>query len=429
MVAHLRQPAARRRFPGNYQHRVRRPVYPSRGISARISTLAVFSGRLVKIERVTCRVVNFPLEREFRPAWARGRNQPNLLMVLIEVATDDGLVGIGAAHGGLEAAITIERFVAPYFVGQDPTYIEKLVPVLRATEILGAPVYCMETPLWDLVGKIAGLPVARLWGGYSDRVTAYCATAEVRAPSQRGEDVQRRRAEGYRAVKFRFHLEDPREDVKVVEAVRTAVGDRIEIMVDANQAGVEPGHGGHHTWGFPMALTIARELESMNVRWLEEPLPRHDYDGLRRLRDKLDRLPIAGGEDNHGLHEFKLLIDRGCYDILQPDALLSEGVGQMRKIAALAELAGLEMAPHTWGNGVGLMANLHLAAAIPNCPFLEFPHDPPSGWTAAARDQMLMEKLIIDRQGCVRVPDRPGFGLMLDEERIARYTVSTHTVG
>ncbi|OLC45271.1 MAG: hypothetical protein AUH80_09060 [Chloroflexi bacterium 13_1_40CM_4_65_16] len=382
----------------------------------------------MKIERITCRVVDFPLEREFHPAWARGRNQPDLLMVLIEVGTDAGLTGLGAAHAGPEAAVTIERFVAPYFIGEDPMYVERLVPILRDTEILGAPVYCMEMPLWDIVGKAANLPVAKLWGGCSDGVTAYCATAEVRSPERRVEDVQRMLGEGYRAVKFRFHLPDPREDLKVVEAVRAAVGDRIDIMVDANQAGVEPGHGGHRMWGFPIALTVARELQRMGVRWLEEPLPRHDYDGLRRLRDKLDTLPIAGGEDNHGLHEFKLLIDRGCYDILQPDALLSEGVGQMRKIAALAEVAGLELAPHTWGNGIGLMANLHLAAAIPNCPFLEFPHDPPSGFTAAARDQMLLEPLTIDSDGVVRVPDRPGFGLVLDEERIARYTVSTHTV-
>src|SRR4029077_2984004 len=121
----------------------------------------------------------------------------------------------------------------------------------------------------------------------------------------------------------------------------------------------------------------------MRVCWLEETLPRHDYRGLRRLWGKLENLPIAGGGDNHGLHEFNLLHDRGCYDTLQPDALLSEGVGQMRKVAALAEASGLEVAPHTWGNGIGLMANLHLAAAIPNCPFLEFPDDPPSGFTAA----------------------------------------------
>ena len=383
----------------------------------------------MKITGIRCRVVDLPLEREFHPAWARGRNQPNILMVVVEVTTDEGITGITAAHAGVEAAIAVERFVAPYFVGEDPLYIERLVPVLRDAEILAAPVYCMEMALWDIAGKKAGMPVARLWGGFSDRVAAYCATAEVRTPERRVEDVHRMLDEGYRAVKFRFHLADPRDDLKVVEAVRVAVGDRIEIMVDANQAGVEPGHGGHLTWGFATALAIARELERMRVRWLEEPLPRHDYDGLRRLRDRLDTLPIAGGEDNHGLHEFKLLIDRGCYDILQPDALLSEGVGQMRKIAALAEAYDLEMAPHTWGNGIGLMANLHLAAAIPNCPYLEFPHDPPSGWTAAARDQMMVHALTIDGDGCVRVPDRPGFGVVLDEERIARHTVATHTVG
>src|SRR5207249_2829667 len=305
VVAHVRPRTARPGFQGHHQHRIRRPLRPGRGIRPRIRAIALLRAGLMKIDRITCRVVDFPLDREFHPAWARGRNQPNLLMVLIEVDTDDGLTGIGAAHAGLEAAVTIERFVAPYFIGQDPMHVESLVPVLRDTEILGAPVYCMETTLWDIVGKAAD----------------------------------------------------------------------------------EPGHGGPRAWGFAMALTIARELQRMRVRWLEEPLPRHDYDGLRRLRDRLDTLPIAGGEDNHGLHEFKLLIDRGCYDILQPDALLSEGVGQMRKVAALAEVAGLEVAPHTWGNGIGLLANLHLAAAIPNCPFLEFPHDPPSGWTAAARDQ------------------------------------------
>ena len=147
----------------------------------------------MKIDSITCRVVDFPLEREFHPAWARGRNQPDLLMVLIEVVTDDGVKGIGAAHAGLEAAITIERFVAPYFLGQDPTHVERLVPVLRDTEILGAPVYCMEMTLWDIIGKVAGLPVARLWGGFSDRVVAYCATAEVRSPQQRVDDVLRRR--------------------------------------------------------------------------------------------------------------------------------------------------------------------------------------------------------------------------------------------
>jgi D-galactarolactone cycloisomerase len=380
----------------------------------------------MKIVRVTSRVVDFPLEDEFHPAWARGRNQPNLLMVLLEVETDDGVVGYGAAHAGVEAAIAVERFVAPYFVSRDPTEIERLAAVLRDAEILGPPVYAMEIPLWDIVGKVANLPVYKLWGGHSDRVLAYCATAEVRTPERRVRDVRAFADEGFRAVKLRFHNANPRDDLHVVEAIRTEVGDRIDVIVDANQAGVEPGHGGHVAWGFRRALQVARELERLGVLWLEEPLPRHDYDGLARLRGKLTRLKLAGGEDNHGLHEFRLLLDRGCYDILQPDALLSEGIFQLRKVSALAEIAGCELVPHTWGNGIGLLANLHLAASVPNCSHLEFPHDPPSGWTADARDQMLAEPLWIDEDGYVRVPDRPGFGFVLDHERIAHFTVSEH---
>ena len=116
-------------------------------------------------------------------------------------------------------------------------------------------------------------------------------------------------AEGFRATKLRFHSADPRDDLKVVEAIRAAVGDRIAIMVDANQAGVEPGIGGHGRWGFSRALEVALELQRLDVTWLEEPLARHDYDGLARLRDRLGSLRIAGGEDNHGMHEFRLLIE------------------------------------------------------------------------------------------------------------------------
>src|SRR5438874_11723132 len=115
----------------------------------------------------------------------------------------------------------------------------------------------MDMTLWDVIGKVAGLPVARLWGGFSDRVVAYCATAEVRSPAQRVDDVQPTLSEGHKAVKFRFHLTNPRDDLKVAEAVRAVVGDRIESMVDAHQAGVEPAPGGHHSWGFPTAPAVA----------------------------------------------------------------------------------------------------------------------------------------------------------------------------
>lgn len=187
-------------------------------------------GDILQIVRIRSRIVDLPLPAPFHPAWARGRNQTNILMVLVEVETDAGITGYGAAHAGPEAAICIERFIAPYFLGQDPTRVECLAAVLRDAEILGPPIYFMEIPMWDIVGKHANLPVYQLWGGPSDRVTAYCATAEIRSPEQRVRDAERIVADGYRAMKLRFHNENPHDDLKVVEAICAKLGDRIGIL-------------------------------------------------------------------------------------------------------------------------------------------------------------------------------------------------------
>ena len=377
----------------------------------------------MRITGVRSRVVEMPLAAPFRPAWGRGRVQSTLEFVLFEVGTDSGLVGLGAVNGGLATALAADRFVTPHFIGEDPADIERLASIVRDAEIMAPPLYCMEIPLWDLLGKAAGLPVCRLWGAAPRPVRAYCSTGELRAPDARAEDVQALVAAGFTAVKLRFHHADPRDDVAVVEAVRAAVGDTVELMVDANQASADPGLGGHRAWDFPTALGVARELERLGVYWLEEPLPRHDYAGLARLRDRLEGLRLAGGEDNHGLREFKLLLDRGCFDVLQPDAMKSETASAIRKLAGFAELAGVQVVPHTWGQGLGLLVHLHLAASLPDCGYVEFPHDPPSGLTASARDQMLAQTLVIDADGCLRPPDAPGFGFVLDEERLDRSTV------
>ena len=333
------------------------------------------------------------------------------------------MTGITAAEAGPESAVSIDRFVTPHLLGADPTRPEQFIGVLRDAEILGSPVYCLEIALWDIVGKLAGMPVYKLWGGVTDRVPAYCATGEVRDAARRVEDCRRIIAEGFHAVKLRFHADDPRDDIRVVEAIRKELGGELAILVDANQAGVLPGMGGHRQWSFRTALEVALELERLGVEWLEEPLSRHDYAGLRRLRERLGSLQLAGGENNHGIHEFALLVENQCYDVLQPDAVLSEGVYQMRKIAALAEAAGLLVAPHTWTHGIGLLANLHLVASIQNTTWFEFPNEPP-GWPASALSQMLADKPRIDSEGCLAVPEKPGFGIDLDEELVERHTVA-----
>jgi L-alanine-DL-glutamate epimerase-like enolase superfamily enzyme len=162
-------------------------------------------------------------------------------------------------------------------------------------------------------------------------------------------------------------------------------------------------------------------MHELGVLWLEEPLPRYAYDQIARLTTETD-IPIAGGELNLGLHEYRELVRRGCYDILQADAAFSEGVFQLRKVAALAELDFKPFIPHTWSNGIGLAANLQLAASLPNCPWFEVPIDPPA-WTPRARDAMLVHEFAIDEDGFMRVPDAPGFGIVLDRAAIERYAV------
>lgn len=206
----------------------------------------------------------------------------------------------------------------------------------------------------------------------------------------------------------------------MVEHVRSVFGDQIDLMVDANQAHVMPSPKPIGAWTYHDALTISRAMQDLKVLWVEEPLPRYNYHQLAQLAAEVD-IPIAGGELNIGLHEYKMLVDMNCYDIIQADAAFSEGIFQLRKVASLAEMAFKKFIPHTWSNGIGLAANLQLAASVPNCPWFEFPVDPP-GWTVEARDFMLTEPFQVDADGTIGLNDKPGLGLELDEIAIQNAT-------
>jgi L-alanine-DL-glutamate epimerase-like enolase superfamily enzyme len=273
-------------------------------------------------------------------------------------------------------------------------------------------VWFVELALWDILGKVAGLPVYRLLGNARDAVPVYASTGQARTPAQRADDCRRLRDEGYRAVKLRIHADTLAEDLAQVAAVREAVGNDLTLMVDANQADVaDTGFAGPR-WTFHRALRTAQALAEHEVAWLEEPLPRHDYDGLRRLR-AASPIPIAGGENNQQLHELDRLLREGCLDILQPDVTLCEGFGRLRALAALAHSANVLVNPHSWGDPLGTVANLHLAAAIPNTSFFEYPHDPPA-FPAVVYQGTLKTPLLV-RDGLVEVPSGPGWGVELQD--------------
>ncbi len=168
-------------------------------------------------------------------------------------------------------------------------------------------------------------------------------------------------------------------------------------------------------------MKMARELEKLDVYWLEEPLHHEALGDLARLTEEVDIL-IAGGEDEHGLHRFREFLDRGCFDVLQPDPAQSGGVLQCRKIAALAESKYKLFVPHTWGTGIKLAAGLQLAGSTPNCPFIECCIDMPA--IDQIHDPLLKRPLEFRKDGCLVVPQEPGLGIEIDENAVSTFSRS-----
>ena len=366
----------------------------------------------MRITEIRTRQVDIPLPQAFHPAWAPGRTETAVRVAYVRIDTDAGIVGV-AGHEFYGAEEQCVERVASYLVGEDPLQIEKHAGTLRYLwPYFGTAVWFVEIALWDVLGKAAGLPLYKLLGNVRDAVPAYASTGQNRTPGQRADDARRLRDEGFRAIKLRIHNDALADDLAQVAAVRAAVGDTMAIMVDANQADMHeaPFPGPH--WSYHRAVRTADALADYAVEWLEEPLPRHDYAGLRRLRER-SPIPISGGEVNQGFVEWQRLLQDGCYDILQPDVTLCEGFLRTRALAAAAHASAIQVVPHTWGDPLGMVANLHLAASIPNTSYFEFPHDPPA-FPANVYQHTLKQPLQVD-DGMIQVPQEPGLGVDLQD--------------
>jgi L-alanine-DL-glutamate epimerase-like enolase superfamily enzyme len=240
---------------------------------------------------------------------------------------------------------------------------------------------------------------------------------QLSTPEERARLAAALVEEGWQAIKLRLHHETMAEDVETELEVRKAVRDRMTIMVDANQAQSSGNWQPGVRWNYRRALETARELQDLGCYWLEEPLPRYAFNDLARLNDAVE-LPIAGGENNRGLHEFLQMLRDGVYDILQPESMVSGGVTELRKIGVLAEAFGKRVAPHHGGRGLGTIAHLHLVASWPHAPYLELLHDPPVG-DYRHGFSVLQEPPVVDSSGYVAVPQGPGLGVEINRDLVA----------
>lgn len=374
----------------------------------------------MKITAIDLIHLRLPLDPPFPAAWDP---EPRTVFdaTLVEVHTDEGLTGVGSGDSMIGFADHAHRFI-----GEDPTAISRHVRTLETISYHAGRCWPFEAALWDLVGQSCGQPVSVLFGGATDRIAAYASCGTRRSPSEMVEVALARRAEGFRAMKLRIERDHHDEGIATVEAVRDAVGADFGIMVDMNQAWRMPGDIEAAT-DLPATRRVADALRDLDILWMEEPLPEALHEDLRLLRATTG-VRISGGEMIRSYPELLQTALDDALDVYQPDVVLAGGMHRARTIAEIVLARNRWFTPHTWSNGLGLLANLHVTAGVGGGPFLEFPFDPP-GWTVERRDFLLAEPVRIESDGTVAVPDRPGLGAVIDRDALTTFEIGRIRIG
>lgn len=293
-----------------------------------------------------------PLPATFHPSWIPGFPQNENRCTLIHVITEDGVEGWSAGPAIVRERAGLGELIGPYLIGEDATNIDVVQQRLREIGYLGWRNSWIEPAFWDIKGKVEGRPVCGLLGGEPRTVRLYASSGEVRAPAARIAEAEARCEEGFRTIKLRVH-EDEASDVAQVAETAAAIGDRMSIGVDANQAWRVTAIADAPLWDLERSKRFADACTDAGVAWIEEPLPMDAYDDLSALT-QYSKVPIAGGElHTSGYPELSMMIKRRCYSIFQPDAMFTGGIQQTHKIIEECRSAGLAYTPHTWTNGVG----------------------------------------------------------------------------
>lgn len=391
----------------------------------------------MRIRDVRTIPLEYPLSHPVFDANYRMGSKPALL---VEVETDSGLIGLGeTAHFGgplRSTQVVIEGELRDHVVGEDPRDIERLWEQMheRAYKharggLVIAAMSGIDIALWDLRGKLAGMPLWRLLGGCRQRVPAYATGgfyAEGKGIGELCEEMRAYCQHGFRAVKMKVGRNSDiqgsplramthrgtcevslAEDLARVRAVRETIGLDTRLMIDANGA-----------WDVPTAVKMGRALEPLDLYWLEEPVSPDDVAGSARVA-KTVAIPVAGYETcAYGKVSFRDYISAGAVHFVQPDVTWSGGLTEALKIAHLAQVWNLPVAPHIHGSAVAVAAAVHLLGAIPNASMAEmvFPGHP-------LMEELVREPFAVDRTGHIELSDRPGLGIELDPRVVNKYRV------
>ena len=358
--------------------------------------------------------------------WDHETRPEDNLHTLVEVETDTGLVGVGSCYTSAALVDGALGLLSPQLIGESAIEPERISEKLHQMTFWqgrgGAVTHTisgLDIALWDLLGQEAGQPVARLLGGYyRDRIKPYASIIFGWPPEVFANTLRGLVTRGFRAIKMgwgKFGLISGDHDETLIRAAREAVGDGIELMVDAG------GSGQYWPHEYKWAIETARMLHDYDITWFEEALRPDDIEGYITLREHAP-LPISSCEVLTRRQSFMPWIERHAVDIVQPDSTKVGGLSEARRIAWMAYDHNVTMVSHGWNTVVGLYADLHLAAAMPDAKYVEFITPSPY------MDDLSIAPPQLDEKGMLRIPTSPGLGLRLDPEKIQRYSAGRVTV-
>jgi D-galactarolactone cycloisomerase len=335
---------------------------------------------------------------------------------LVQIETDEGITGIGSCSGNGELIeVIIDKVLTPLLIGMDPTEIDAIWDKAyfrgghKEFGTRGVGVVTMsgiDIALWDILGKVRGVPLHNLLGGkVREKVPVYATALYPEEPSKVAKRARGFAEQGFHGVKIKVGF-DLDQDIRIVRAVRQELGKDFVVMTDANQG-----------YTLDVALKATDAFADCGAYWLEEPLFVEDIEGHAILRER-GKTPVAVGENLNMCYAFENFIVRGAVDFIQPDVARAGGITEIRKITGMAAKHKVPVSFHTWGDGVALAASVHLAAALQECIVMELDYTYNS-----LREELLREPVKFEN-GYLIPLEKPGLGVELDQQALQKFAFS-----
>jgi glucarate dehydratase len=366
----------------------------------------------MKIEGLKATVVAVPIRRASTSTWYGADRR---VAVLVEVFTDQGIVGLGEMMTplGAEPSRAIIESAEPLLVGEDPTNVEplkkKLYAAFNLTHLhIHAGCWALngiDMALWDILGKACGQPLYRVWGGAFRKHIDFYGPIDAASPEEVAEQARRLVKEGFRTLYTKVGFSDEEDEARV-RAMREAAGQGIKIRLDANQS-----------WSSGEAVKSIQRLSRYDLEFVDQPVLMYNIDDLARVRAAVD-VPIASHESSWTMYDALNVIKKGAADIIHVDPRLDAGLGGGRITAGMAEAAGIPVVMHSYHDmGISQCAKMHLIASSPNFTLAN-----QGGGYYPLADDIIEGGPMKFKDGCLEVPEKPGIGVALDKAKVAEFS-------